>query len=91
MIPPSQGGKQAPALRADLSALTGRGGVSLSSLGGEGQGEEAVYLSHHAGRIETATRWKVPVNRGIGNGEGEGALGLSSQGFKLSVWPVRCP
>jgi hypothetical protein len=35
-------------LLAPISVLTGRGAISLSSLGGEGQGEEAVVLSQHA-------------------------------------------
>ena len=31
-----------------ISVLTGRGAVSLSSFGGEGQGEEVVVLRQHA-------------------------------------------
>jgi hypothetical protein len=57
----------------------------------EGQGEEAAYLSHHAGCIETASRWKVAVNCSTENREGEGVLGLSSQRFDLSASSARCP
>jgi hypothetical protein len=34
-------------LLARISVLTDRGGVSLSSFGGEGQGEEVVVFSRH--------------------------------------------
>src|ERR1035437_7481431 len=42
-----------------ISVLTGRGSVSLSSFGGEGQGEEVAVLSQHARYIGAATRWNV--------------------------------
>ena len=51
-----------------FSALTGRGAVSLSSFGGEGQGEEAVVLHQHARSIGAATLWKVSMRRSIQNG-----------------------
>jgi len=50
--------------------LTGRGVISLSSFGGEGQGEEVVVLSQHARDIGAAIRWKVATNRRIENSEG---------------------
>jgi hypothetical protein len=50
--------------------LTGRGTVSLSSFGGEGQGEEVVVLSQHARDMGAATRWKAAANRSIEKGEG---------------------
>jgi hypothetical protein len=40
-----------------------RGAVSLSSFGGEGQGEEANVLGYHARSIVAATRWSVAANR----------------------------
>src|ERR1039457_6677803 len=39
-------------------ALTGRSAGSLSSFGGEGQGEEVVLLSAHARSTSGRTRWK---------------------------------
>jgi hypothetical protein len=53
-----------------ISVLTGRGAVSLSSSGGEGQGEEVVVLSQHARYMGEATCWNVTTNRGIENGDG---------------------
>ena len=55
-------------LLARISVLIGRGAVSLSSLGGEGQGEEAVVFSRHARDVGAATRWNVATNRGTENG-----------------------
>jgi hypothetical protein len=46
-----------------ISVLTGCGAVSLSSFGGEGQGEEVVVLSQHAGYIGAAVPWNVATNR----------------------------
>jgi hypothetical protein len=53
-----------------ISVLAGRGGVSLFSFGGEGQGEEVVVLSQHARYLGTATRWNVATNRSIDEGDG---------------------
>jgi hypothetical protein len=53
-----------------ISVLTGRGAVSLSSFGGEGQGEEVVVLSQHARFIGAATRKNIATNRGIEKGGG---------------------
>ena len=47
-----------------------RWAISLSSFGGEGQGQEVVVLSQHARCIGAATRWKVATNRSIGSGDG---------------------
>ena len=52
-----------------LSVLTDRA-VSLSSFGGEGQGEEVVVLSQHARYIDAATRWMVPTNHSHEKGDG---------------------
>jgi hypothetical protein len=48
--------------------FTGRSAVSLSSFGGEGQGEEVVVFNRHARDMVAATRWNVATNRGIENG-----------------------
>jgi hypothetical protein len=53
-----------------ISVFTDRGAVSLSSFGGEGQGEEVVVLSQHARYIGAATCWNVAANHNIENGEG---------------------
>jgi hypothetical protein len=47
-----------------------RGVVSLSSFGGEGQGEEVVVLNQHARSIGAATRWSVATNRNPENDDG---------------------
>jgi hypothetical protein len=47
-----------------------RGVVSLSSFGGEGQGEEVVVLSQHARSIGAATPWNVATNRSTENVDG---------------------
>jgi hypothetical protein len=57
-------------LRSCISVLIGRGAVSLSSFGGEGQGEEVVVLSQHAGYLGAATRWNFTTNRSIKNSRG---------------------
>ena len=43
---------------------------SLSSFGGEGQGEEVVVLCQHARSVGAAARWNVATNRSLENGEG---------------------
>jgi len=48
-----------------VSALTGRGAASLSSFGGEGQGEEAVVLNHRVKYLEAASSWSVTASCGI--------------------------
>src|ERR1035437_4696308 len=48
----------------------GCGAVSLSSFGGEGQGEEAVVLREQARYIGAATRWNAAPNRTIENSGG---------------------
>jgi hypothetical protein len=53
-----------------MSGLTDRGAVSLSSFGGEGQGEEVVVLSQHARYLGAATRWKAATNRSVENSDG---------------------
>jgi hypothetical protein len=54
-------------LHTRKSRLTGGGAVSLSSFGGEGQGEEAVFLNQRARYITAAPRWKAVMNRSIEN------------------------
>ncbi|MCX6912543.1 MAG: hypothetical protein NT167_05745, partial [Verrucomicrobia bacterium] len=51
-----------------VSAFTWRGTVSLSSSGGEGQGEEVVVLRQHARFIGAATHCNVATNGNIENG-----------------------
>jgi hypothetical protein len=55
---------------AYIPAATGFGTASLSSFGGEGQGEEVVVPNQHAGHIDAATHWKVSAHRSIENGKG---------------------
>ena len=52
-----------------ISVLTGRCAGSLSSFGGEGQGEEAVVLSQHVKYLSAATRWNVASNRSLNDGD----------------------
>jgi hypothetical protein len=61
-----RGSRRSPPARqiTRFSALTGRGAISLSYFGGEGQGEEVVVLRQHARSIGAATRWNVATNRG---------------------------
>jgi len=48
-----------------VSALTGRGAASLSSFGGEGQGEEAIVLNHRVKYLEAASFWSVTTSHSI--------------------------
>ena len=50
--------------------LTGRGAVSLSSFGGEGQGEEVVVLCKLSRYVGAATRWNIATNHSIEKGDG---------------------
>ena len=57
-------------LHTRIMVHTGSGTVSLSSFGGEGQGEEVVVFSQHARYIDETTHWKATPNPSIQNGNG---------------------
>jgi hypothetical protein len=60
------------------SVLTDEAVVSLSSAGGEGQGEEAVVLSPPVRYIGGAICWDVAINFSVEYGDGQ--LSLTIQG-----------
>src|ERR1035437_9366100 len=61
------GVRASPLLFTRISALTGRGAASLSSFGGEGQGEEAVF-HQPAKAIATAASWHAATIGSFDNG-----------------------
>jgi hypothetical protein len=62
------GGRGVGFLFTHISVLTGRGAISLSSSGGEGQGEEVLVLRQRARSIGAAARWHVDISGSIDNG-----------------------
>ena len=69
-----------PLLCKRTSMLASRVAVSLSSSGGEGQGEEAVVLGQNIKHIGAATRGNVAGNRSLDDGMGLLSPTLSSKG-----------
>ena len=67
---PRRGGRTTRPLLASARKTQRPSAVSLSSFGGEGQGEEVVILSEHPKYTGAATRLRVTPNHSIGNGTG---------------------